>query len=51
MDLDSANAVLRKFIADYNRRFARQPREKETAWRAASANPRSYLLLGARAHG
>src|SRR6267142_5626379 len=35
MDLDSANAVLRKFIADYNRRFARQPREKETAWRAA----------------
>src|SRR6266700_2554759 len=34
-DLDSANAVLRKFIADYNRRFARQPRETETAWRAA----------------
>jgi transposase len=26
-DLDSANAVLRKFIADYNRRFARIPRE------------------------
>ena len=34
-DLDSANAVLRKFIADYNRRFARQPRENATAWRAA----------------
>jgi transposase len=34
-DLDSANAVLRKFITDYNRRFARQPRENETAWRAA----------------
>ena len=33
--IDSANAVLRKFIADYNRRFARQPREKQTAWRAA----------------
>jgi len=35
VDLASANAVLRKFIADYNRRFARQPRERETAWRAA----------------
>src|SRR6267154_1700449 len=35
LDLDSANAVLRKFIADYNRRFARQPRERTTAWRAA----------------
>src|SRR5436190_3726698 len=33
--LDSANAVLRKFIADYNRRFARLPREKEPVWRAA----------------
>jgi len=33
-DIDSANAVLRKFIADYNRRFARPPREKQTAWRA-----------------
>jgi transposase len=32
-DIDSANVVLRKFIADYNRRFARRPREKETAWR------------------
>jgi transposase len=35
-DIDSANAALRKFIADYNRRFARQPREVATAWRAAS---------------
>src|SRR6266851_1189963 len=35
VDLASANAVLRKFIADYNRRFARQPRENATAWRAA----------------
>jgi transposase len=34
-DIDSANAVLRKFIADYNRRFARKPRENATAWRAA----------------
>src|ERR1700693_4599957 len=34
VDIDSANAVLRKFIADYNRRFTRQPREKQTAWRA-----------------
>ena len=33
--IDSANAVLRKFIADYNRRFAKNPREMETAWRPA----------------
>jgi transposase len=32
-DSNSANAVLHKFIADYNRRFARQPREQVTAWR------------------
>src|SRR5579859_1844155 len=37
-DLDSANAVLRKFIADYNRRFARQPREMASAWRPAPDN-------------
>jgi transposase len=36
--LDSANAVLRKFIADYNRRFARQPRESHPAWRTAPEN-------------
>src|SRR5271155_2526895 len=34
-DLDSANAVLRLFLADFNRRFARQPRENATAWRSA----------------
>lgn len=34
-DLDAANAVLRKFIADYNRRFAHKPRQTESAWRAA----------------
>jgi hypothetical protein len=32
-DIDSANAVLRTFLADYNRRFARQSREAATAWR------------------
>jgi hypothetical protein len=32
-DLASANTVLRKFIADYNRRFARQARQTATAWR------------------
>ena len=37
-DLDSANVVLRKFIADYNRRFARPPREMQTAWRPAPEN-------------
>jgi len=35
-DLDSANAVLRQFITDYNRRFARLPRESHPAWRPAS---------------
>jgi transposase len=34
-DMVSANAVLRKFIADYNRRFGRLPREKASAWRVA----------------
>lgn len=34
-DLDSANRVLRRFIADYNRRFARTPREAARAWRPA----------------
>ena len=37
-DLASANIVLRKFIADYNRRFARPPRESATAWRTAPEN-------------
>jgi hypothetical protein len=37
-DIDSANAVLRRFVADYNRRFARQPREAATAWRPAPEN-------------
>ena len=37
-DLDSANAVLRRFIADYNRRFARRPRDMQTAWRPAPEN-------------
>ena len=32
-DIDSANTVLRKFSADYNRRFARTPREAAKAWR------------------
>ena len=34
-DLPSANAVLRRFLPDYNRRFARAPRESQTAWRPA----------------
>ena len=34
-DLDSANAVLSRFLADYNRRFGRRPRETATAWRTA----------------
>lgn len=34
-DLHSANRVLARFLADYNRRFARRPREVELAWRPA----------------
>jgi len=34
-DLPSANAVLTRFVADYNRRFARRPRQTATAWRPA----------------
>jgi transposase len=34
-DLDSANRVLRSFVADYNRRFARSPRDAAKAWRPA----------------
>jgi hypothetical protein len=34
-DLDSANQVLARFLAAYNRRFARRPREMQTAWRPA----------------
>jgi transposase len=34
-DLHSANRVLGHFVADYNRRFARIPRDSATAWRPA----------------
>jgi transposase len=37
-DLDSANRVLRRFIADYNRRLARAPRDTAKAWRPAPEN-------------
>src|SRR5229473_4137576 len=37
-DLDSANAVLRQFITDYNRRCARLPRQSHPAWRPAPEN-------------
>jgi transposase len=37
-DLASANLVLRRFISDYNRRFARAPRDAEKAWRTAPEN-------------
>src|SRR5258707_5953234 len=38
VDLDSANAVLRTFLADYNRRFTRPPPATPTAWRPAPQN-------------
>ena len=34
-DLDSANALLTRFLVDFNRRFGRRPRETVTAWRTA----------------
>jgi transposase len=37
-DIVAANAVLRRFVSDYNRRFARTPRENEKAWRPAPQN-------------
>jgi transposase len=37
-DLHSANRVLRRFIADYNRRFARIPRHAAQVWRTAPEN-------------
>src|SRR5271156_6091736 len=37
-DLDSANRVLRRFVADYNRRFARSPRDAAKVWRPAPEN-------------
>ena len=37
-DLHAANGVLRRFVSDYNRRFARSPREAAKAWRRAPEN-------------
>ena len=37
-DRDAANQVLRRFLPDYNRRFARTPRDAEKAWRPAPEN-------------
>jgi transposase len=37
-DLDAANRVLARFLADYNRRFARIPRDPQKAWRPAPEN-------------
>jgi hypothetical protein len=34
-DMQSANQVLRRFLSDYNRRFARAPRQAEKAYRPA----------------
>ena len=34
-DLDSANQILPSFLADYNRRFVRAPRDAQKAWRIA----------------
>src|SRR5260370_540933 len=36
--LDSPHPVVRKFVTDYNRRFARPPRDSQPAWRTAPEN-------------
>jgi transposase len=38
VDLPSANAVLRRFLSNFNRRFGRAPARAEKAWRAAPRN-------------
>jgi hypothetical protein len=37
-NMETANVVLRNFLPDYNRRFARAARETEKAWRPAPEN-------------
>jgi hypothetical protein len=37
-DLEAANRVLAHFVADYNRRFARTPRDAAKAWRPSPHN-------------
>ena len=37
-DLGTANRVLRRFLPDYNRRFARAPRDAQQAWRPVPEN-------------
>jgi len=37
-DRHSANALLRRFLTDFNRRFARTPAHAEKAWRTAPRN-------------
>ncbi|MGA8150524.1 MAG: ISNCY family transposase, partial [Terriglobales bacterium] len=44
-DLDSANTVLGLFLADYNRRFARRPRENAYRLAPSTGKSRPYLLL------
>src|SRR5579862_5295485 len=38
VDMETANGVLRHFLPDHNRRFARAPRDTEKAWRPAPQN-------------
>ena len=38
VDLHSANQLLQRFLPDYNRRFARAPRDAAKAWRPAPRN-------------
>ena len=50
-DLDGANRVLRRFLPDYNRRFARAPRDVGKGVSSGSPQPRPHLLLSSSACG
>src|SRR2546423_3663945 len=45
VDLPTANAVLRRFLPDYNRRFGRAAQETEKVWRTAPKDLRRICCL------
>lgn len=45
-DIEAANAFLPEFIRDFNKRFARKPRESVSAWRSTPKN--LHMILSCR---